>query len=164
MADPNPKHQSVRARANVRSTRATLHEVAPEDVEIPALPTRYKKNADGILQESVWRLETQDWWEAIWSSPMSTEFHSSDTHGLYMLAALVDSFWDAPDAQHHSEVRLARKDYGLTPLDRRRLEWTIESASAAKDAGTKRRNAAAPQGVPQPEKDGDDPRAIGLAG
>jgi len=106
------------------------------------LVERKKKSRDddGIVQtvtelvEVPWRLETQQFWEDIWSSPMATEYHRrSDRHGLYRLAVLIDDFWSAPSADKNVEIRLAQKDYGLTPLDRRRLEWTIASAEKATD-------------------------------
>jgi hypothetical protein len=148
-----PKHPSVRSRVNKSSTRATLTERDPETVEIPDLPLRL----DGTRDEIVWDDHTVDWWVAIWSSPMSSEYHSSDIHGLYVLAQLIDNFWTDPDHQTSiaAEIRLARKDFGLTPLDRRRLEWNIESAEKARDEGEKRRANSKSMKAPVP---GDDPR------
>lgn len=150
MPGPSPKHHSVRARVNKTSTRATLTEPDADEIEIPALPPmrlveRKRKGDDGLVEkymiEVPWRLETQQWWEDIFSSPMASEFHSSDRHGLFRLAVLIDEFWTSPSTQANAEIRLAQKDYGLTPLDRRRLEWTIASAEKATDDGQKRRGA-----------------------
>ena len=147
---PAPKHHSVRARVNKASSRATLTEPDADEIEIPALPPmrlveRKRKGDDGLVEkymiEVPWRLETQQWWEDIFSSPMASEFHSSDRHGLFRLAVLIDEFWTSPSTQANAEIRLAQKDYGLTPLDRRRLEWTIASAEKATDDGQKRRGA-----------------------
>ena len=162
MPGPAPKHHSVRSRVNKASTRATLFEPAPDEIEIPELPPmrlvekrRKGRDADGIVQtetymvEVPWRLETQEWWESLWSSPMAGEFHSSDRHGLFRLAVLVDDFWQHPSSQANAEIRLAQKDYGLTPLDRRRLEWTIASAETA----TEKR----PDRKPKADKDSDGP-------
>lgn len=151
MPGPAPKHSSVRARQNKSATRAVLTEPDPETVEIPDLPLRL----DGTRDEIPWDDHTVDWWVAIWSSPMSSEFHRSDIHGLFRLAALVDLFWTDVDHQVQigAEIRLAQKDYGLTPLDRRRLEWSIESAEKARDEGEKRRAARPPA-----RAQGDDPR------
>lgn len=159
---PPPKHHSVRARVNKASTRATLTEPNPEDVEIPELPPmrlveRKRKGSDGLVEkymvEVPWRLETQQWWEDVFSSPMASEFHSSDRHGLFRLAVLIDEFWTNPSTQANAEIRLAQKDYGLTPLDRRRLEWTIASAEKATDDGRKRRATT----ESAPRKDDGDP-------
>lgn len=166
MSGPAPKHHSTRARSNVSPTRATLFELSPDEVEIPSLPPMRlierktkKRDEDGIIQTSMelvempWRLETQEWWIDLWSSPMANEYHRrSDKHGLYRLAVLIDDFWSAPSADKNVEIRLAQKDYGLTPLDRRRLEWTIASAEKA----TEERRTSKP--TTRKPKGGNDPR------
>ena len=145
---PPPKHSSVRARTNKTSTRATLSE--PDgDVVIPPLPTRY----DDEGEEVAWHRMTLMWWADLWPSPMAQEYHPSDIHGLYRLAHLIDNFWNKPTDKAHAEVRLAQKDYGLTPLDRRRLEWTIENTERAKDEGAKRRRDTAPPVLAEPQAD-----------
>jgi hypothetical protein len=161
MPGPAPKHHSVRARRNkTGSSRAVLTEPEPDEVEIPELPPmrlaeeRYT-DEDGKRQarmvEVPWRLETREWWEDIFSSPMAGEFHLSDRHGLLRLACLIDEFWMRPTVALSGEIRLTQKDYGLTPLDRRRLEWTIASAEKATDEGQKRN-------APVRDDDGPDPR------
>lgn len=148
---PPPKHSSVRARRNKASTRATLTEPDGE-VEIPDLPTLL----DDEGEEKAWHPMTLEWWQDLWPSPMAQEYHPSDIHGLYRLAHLINNFWENPSDKTHAEVRLAQKDYGLTPLDRRRLEWNIEQTEKAKDEGTKRRRESRPQ--PNPEGRQQDPR------
>lgn len=144
MPGPAPKHPSVRARRNTSSTAATLKLV--HDVEAPALPTR------------LWHEQTRAWWKDIWASPMAPEFDKSDKHGLFALAVLVDDFWRTEDPKLRkeiaAEVRQQRTAFGLTPIDRRRLQWTIEQAEDAQDRGTRRR-AATPKAVNK----ADDPRA-----
>jgi hypothetical protein len=125
MSGPPPKHQSVRARVNKASTRATLEE-RRDGVKIPPLP-KVVDPASG--QPVAWHPMTIAWWNDIWPSPMSMEWHSSDIHGLYRLAMLIDKFWyaDSLKAQREAsaEIRLVGQCYGLNPLDRRKLEWTI---------------------------------------
>lgn len=145
-----PKPISARSSSRKASTRATLYEIPPDAVEIPPLPDRLTDEGDPLP----WRLETLAWWDDIWSSPMSAEYHPSDVHGLYRLAVLIDRFWDEPSEKISAEIRLVQRDYGLTPLDRRRLEWTIETAEAAKDRGERRTAAAQQQPMPG---DGDAP-------
>ena len=53
--------------------------------------------------------------------------------------ALVDAFWTEPSQALAAEIRLQRQAFGLTPYDRRRLEWTIESVDEAQDRGRQRR-------------------------
>ena len=126
---PQPKKDpSVRARANRASTAATLTD--GRTVIRPDLPA-----------ERDWHPLTVEWWDDLWASPMAGEYHASDRHGLFILAALVDAFWHGPSKELASEIRLQRQAFGLTPYDRRRLEWTIETAEDAKDRGQARRGA-----------------------
>jgi hypothetical protein len=59
---------------------------------------------------------------------MGPEYLESDVDRLFMAASLVDSFWwgGGIDRQLHGEIRLALAPFGTTPLDRRRLDWTLE--------------------------------------
>lgn len=140
------KDPSVRARANKAATRATL---APDaSREVPAMP-------DG----PTWHSETVRWWADVWSSPMSPEWDESDEHNVILCALLYNDIWMAETAKERKdaagEFRLQRRDLGLTPYDRRRLEWTIESADEAKDRGRQRRSRQAPKADPA-----KDPREV----
>jgi hypothetical protein len=140
---PPAKHHSIRARSNRTSTRTTLSEVDQSKAKIPALP----KCID-------WHPNTLAWWESVWRSPLVSEFLNVDINGLFRLAVLENNFWLEPCSKTHAEIRLAQKDFGLTPNDRRRLEWTVETAEKAKESGTQRTQAAA---RPAPDT-GTDPR------
>ena len=97
---------------------------APTEVLIPALPDR--KDQFGDVRE--WLPETVEWWK--------------------------DEFMNDPTSKNHAEVRIAQQAYGLTPYDRRRLEWTVEQTEDAKERGAQRRRMAqAPQHSPM-----NDPR------
>lgn len=137
---PQPKRNP--ARRNKSATKATLSLV--HDVEMPALPG----DAD-------WHPLTVDWWADTWASPMAPEFVGSDIHGLYVLAKLVDTFWKEPSTALAAEIRLQRQCFGLTPIDRRRLQWEIERTEEAQDKGHKRRSAS----IPSSPK-GADPRLV----
>jgi hypothetical protein len=39
--------------------------------------------------------------------------------------ALVDQFWKDGDLATAREIRLLEREFGLTPLSRRRLEWSV---------------------------------------
>lgn len=133
------------ARRNKSVTRATLS--TEHDVKAPPLPKR----------EAGWDWQTEAWWRDVWASPMAPEFHESDRHGLFALAALVDDFWRADSARDRtalaSEIRLQRQCFGLTPIDRRRLQWEIERTDEAVDKGRKRRAA-------KPAEPVGDPRSV----
>lgn len=136
------KDTSVRQRRNKAATAATLRAPEPDAVLIPALPDREDQFGDNLP----WRKETVEWWADVWSSPMANEFVDADFHGLYRLAILVDEFMNDPSSKNHAEVRIAQQAYGLTPYDRRRLEWTVEQTEDAKERGAQRRRMAqAPQ-------------------
>ena len=142
------KHPSARARANRASTAATLSSNVVAG-PIPSLPT---------VRE--WSPMTLDWWRDLWRSPMSNEYHESDRHQIIVLALLMDDFFTAESRTMRTaisaEIRQHRTAFGMTPYDRRRLEWTIEQAEESKDRGAQRRQRAT---VAQP-KAGADPRSV----
>lgn len=148
---PTPKHMSVRARANKHSTRAILVEPDPEDIEIPKLPPHY--DIDGKIRGS-WHPMAVAWWNDIWPSPMAAEWHSSDIHGLYALLMLWDRFFRCPNEKTHAELRNARRPYGLTPIDRRSLEWSIESVQKVQRQN-RRAEEPKPVAAPAPSQDAD---------
>jgi hypothetical protein len=132
------------ARRNKSATRSTLS--ADHNVQAPVLP------------EGEWHPQTLQWWSDVWASPMAPEYDDSDRHGLFALARLVDDFWTAETARERAalsaEIRLQRQCFGLTPIDRRRLQWEIERTEEAQDKGRKRRTPA-PKGEAKP-----DPRSV----
>lgn len=124
---PQPlKHESVRARRNKSSTASVL--ATTHDVQAPTLPA-----------DIAWHPLTTVWWEDLWASPMAPEYDYSDVHGLFMLAALMNQFWESPNAALAAEIRLQRQAYGLSPLDRRRLQWSIEQGEEAAEKTAKRK-------------------------
>lgn len=159
MAGPVGKPAATRARRNKTSTNAVLSAPEPGAIKAPRLPGK----ADD------WHPMTRLWWRDIWRSPMAPEFDESDIHGLYALAMVTNDFWTATNPKDRQaasvEMRLQSTRYGLSPIDRRRLQWEIEKTEEAKDKGTKRRRAAqeaqeAPEGTAKPPAAGVDPRTI----
>ena len=146
---PLPKHPSTRARRNKVAGARTLQAAAVPD--IPELP----EDAD-----TLWHPMTRSWWTDIWSSPMAPEFDESDVHGLFVLAMLVNAFWTEPSQALAAEIRLQRQCFGLTPIDRRRLQWEIDRGEAAGQQTTKRRNEVAPKAVTTAKKKAADPRQM----
>lgn len=142
MPGPAPKDASVRARRNKSSTASTLPAV--HDVETPDLPPNRN-----------WHPATLAWWFDVWSSPMAYAFHRSDVHGLLILAVLIDDFWCNPSKELAGEIRLQRRGFGLTPMDRRGLQWTLEPPAETQATPTKTR--ATPTTRRRPAK---DPRGV----
>ncbi|GAB3817702.1 phage terminase small subunit [Micromonospora zhanjiangensis] len=132
------------ARRNKSATRATLS--AAHSVKAPELPPSHD-----------WHPATVAWWRDIWASPMAPEYDESDVHGLLILAVLVDEFWTAPSKDLAGEIRLQRQCFGLTPIDRRRLQWEIERTDEAQEKGRRRRTGAEPGKAPTKAR---DPRAV----
>ena len=124
MPGPAPKSSKTRQRRNKASTRSTLEQPTGE-VKVPRLPARDRGSGP-------WHRRVSAWWDDVWRSPMASEYLDVDRRGLEAIADLWQSFFsadsDAGRVAVHSEIRLAQRDYGLTPLDRRRLEWEIKRA------------------------------------
>lgn len=162
MPGPAPKHPSTRARRNRSSSAATL--TRPDRAEIPALPdppplVEYDEDKNRHTHEVDWHPLVVEWWNDVWASPMSSEWDDSDVHNVYICLLLQQDMWtaslprDRRDAA--AEYRLQRKDLGLTPFDRRRLEWTIEQADEARERGAQRRASRKP--APRPADAGGKP-------
>jgi hypothetical protein len=152
MPGPPPKDPKLRQRTNRVSTQATLRmppvdppasEPATEVPTVPQLPIR----GPG---ETPWHPDTLIFWKEVWASPMAAEFIAADIPGLVIVARLIDRF-NYGAVELAGEIRLQRQCFGLTPLDRRRLQWEIERVEAA---GRRRPTATAPAagGVKDPRR------------
>ena len=142
MSGPPPKPAHLRQRTNKKSTHATIE--APENPSIPAIP-----NPDGRK----WHKLTLSAWKTAWESPMSSRWLETDADALGRLAILWDEFYKAPGGKEMAEIRLQEQRFGLSPLDRSRLQWEV---ARAEDAEKKR--------APKPSRrPGADPRAFLVA-
>lgn len=75
---------------------------------------------------------------------MAVEFLEGDWPALFRLVVLVDVFWKDPsDLKVAGEIRLMEREFGLTPLSRRRLEWSVVQAEDGKAKHEQRRQARA---------------------
>jgi hypothetical protein len=113
---PQPKHPSTRARRNKTSTNAVL--TTDHHVVAPDLP-----------EDIGWHSMTRAWWVDIWRSPMNDFWLAEGQREKRDLAA---------------EIRQQGQRFGLSPIDRRRLQWEIERSEDAKDKGSRRRAKAEP--------------------
>lgn len=125
---PLPKDPKLRRRRNKESTAATLVDTRPIE-GVPELPKRRRR----------WNPLTRAWWRDVWASPMAGEYVQADVHGLYVLADLVDRYWREPSVVLAAEIRLQRQCFGLTPIDRRRLQWEVKRLEEAGRAAEARR-------------------------
>jgi hypothetical protein len=144
---PAPKPAGQRRRRNLPVGARTLPASAPA-VEKPELGPR----PDGIE----WHDVSVAYWDAIWDSPMASQYDTADVFQMVLLLDLVHEYWrlGPRDARTKillaAEIRLQCQNFGLTPLDRSRLKWEIERADDASSTGQRRRTAST---------GGTDPRA-----
>lgn len=82
---------------------------------------------------------------------MASEWLPSDLDGLVAVAALWDRYWWTHDMKILAEIRLQEARFGLSPLDRRRLQWEIKKV-------TQQPKPSRP--VAAPSAPADDPRRL----
>ncbi len=150
---PPPKPWGSASRhkwAKPKATAAVLVAPDPEQVVVPPLPDRPQDWHHPLLNRPPqdWHPLTRAWWADLWASPMAGEYDATDVHGLIQLAVLVDDFWHAESPRDRqaasTEIRLQGVRFGLSPIDRRRLQWKIERSEEAQA----RKGAARPPGRP----------------
>ena len=132
MPGPAPKNPVTRQRRNKTATRAVLPAESSPRKRAPSLPSHRE-----------WQPLTRRWWRDVWSSPMAVQYVRADVHALFRLAVLIDAFWSEPSTKLAAEIRLQQQAFGLTPLDRSRLEWSIEQTEQAKDRRDQQRSKRA---------------------
>ena len=123
---PAPKPAAQRRRRNKASTKAQL-------------PVEGRKGPVPSLPEGEWSPLTLDWWQSVWASPMATQFLDTDYQELVRVAMLVEMFARDPSRDLAAELRLQAARFGLSPIDRRRLDWEVEQKpdeAAVKSGGT----------------------------
>jgi len=87
----------------------------------------------------MWHPMARRWWNDVWASPMHHQFLRGDEPALLRLMVLVDTFWKTQALDVAREIRMLEREFGLTPLSRRRLEWNVVQAEEAKDKFEQRR-------------------------
>ena len=120
MPGPLPKLAALRRRRN-RKCGSGVIEALPSR-HMPALP-----NPDG----RDWHPLTVAAWQHAWASPMASRWLETDADALGRIALLWDQFYQQPDAKILGEIRLQEMRFGLSPLDRSRLQWEVSRAEEA---------------------------------
>jgi hypothetical protein len=72
---------------------------------------------------------------------MSTQWLETDIDALGRLAVLWDEFYKEPESKTMAEIRLQEQRFGLSPLDRSRLQWEVARGD---EAARKQRQAPPP--------------------
>lgn len=142
MSGPAPKPAHLRQRVNKKPGAATIE--APDSPGIPEIPNPDRRT---------WHLLTLEAWKRAWQSPMASQWLDSDVDGLGRVALLWDAFYKQPDVKYLAEIRLQEQRFGLSPLDRSRLQWEVNRA----DESERKRPR------PQLQRTGTDPRAVLMA-
>lgn len=150
-----------------RGKKAQLAErIIAAESPIPPMPdapplVEYDEDKVRHTHDVDWHPQTVAWWNDVWTSPMVSAWDDSDVHNVTVVALLYNDIWTASTPKERKEAlaefRQQRADLGLAPLARSRLQWTIETADAAKASGDRRRQAAN-KGTPAPAPTGTDPR------
>ena len=144
MAGRPPKPAHLRQNKTKKSTRAVLTEVTP-GTQIPDIPNPDDRDFHPLAIK---------WWDNVWTSPMANEYLETDVDGLGRVALLVDEYYKNPSGRAGrdlmGDIRLQEARFGLSPLDRSRLQWEVQKGEEAQ----KKRQ---PQRAPQ--SSGKDPRA-----
>ena len=150
MPGPLPKDSRIRQRRNKTATRAGMVTEKPARQRAPRLPRR--------SDDTEWDRRTRAWWRDVWASPMAEEYLDADLHGLFILAELIDRFWEEPTSALAAEIRLQRQCFGLTPMDRRRLQWEVQRV----EPDTRPRQGRLPEAAAKPSQnaDAEDPRKV----
>lgn len=137
------KPPELRQRRNKTSTKTELVTSETPRRRAPSLPKRGENEAD-------WHPATRSWWREVWHSPQAAEFLRVDIGGLFVLAQLIDSFWDNPTAALAAEIRQQSKAFGLDPISRVRLQWSVKRGAPS----TKREE------TPKTQEIIEDPRNV----
>lgn len=145
MPGPAPKNPATRQRRNKSASLALLPAEAKPLVTAPKLPAHPEKKA--------WHPLAKQFWADVWASPMASQYVEADIHGLFRMLILTDAFMREPRVSVSAELRLLSQNYGLSPIDRRRLQWTVAKSEEAVEQ-VERKRAKSGRVVPS------DPREV----
>ena len=127
MKGPAPKAPHLRSGHHGPSASAHEFEATSEPI-VPTLPEGYDPH--------VYR-----WWAAVQTDPIASEYLASDWCALISAAALLDGFCRTGRVGYLSEFRAWCREFGLGPMARRSLQWTIRRVEPTKAAPAPRKSA-----------------------
>jgi hypothetical protein len=144
MPGPPPKDPATRRNRRHVPGQTTLVPLRPGDVVRPRMPPCPSGGA--------WHPAAKAEWDLFWSSPMARQVQEADYGAFVRYLSLVDLLWrmmhggDAPldvraVVQLSAEIRRQGQAFGLSPLDRWRLKWQIETTQSSTERRAVRRRA-----------------------
>lgn len=120
---PKPAHMRQNKTKKAGATTLSAPDTEQEEkVKVPSLQNPDKRKFHRL---------TKAWWNRVWESPMAGEYLPTDIDGLARLALLVDNYYKKPDKELLAEIRLQESRFGLSPVDRSRLQWEIVKGEEA---------------------------------
>ena len=114
---PRPKPAHLRQRTNRKAGASVLLLPAAGGVPVPDLPPHPLGTA--------WHPYTLESWGRVWTSAMASKWLPSEFDGVFRMAILWDGFYRTGRATDLAEIRQQEQRFGLSPLDRSRLQWEI---------------------------------------
>lgn len=123
---PAPKPAHLRQRTN---SKPVTQIEAPTGGDVPEIP-----NPDGRQ----WHPLTVAAWGHAWASPMASQWIETDVDALGRLALLWDALYSG-SILAMSEIRLQEQRFGLSPLDRSRLQWEVSKAEEVNEKSQQRK-------------------------
>lgn len=116
---PAPKPSEQRRRRNAETVSGT--HLIDDGFELgPSI-----EQATG---KQIWIPQVLAWWKTWQTSPQAKSFIATDWQRLAFLAPLVELYWQEPDKNLLSEIRLNEERLGATVVDRQRARMTIEES------------------------------------
>lgn len=139
---PPPKPAHLRQRTNKKAGASVIPITASGASDAPEIP-----NPDG----REWHRLTIAAWEHAWASPMASQWLETDIDALGRLALLWDALYNG-SILAMAEIRLQEQRFGLSPLDRSRLQWEVAKGSAAEQQQERRQMSPKRTGTNDPRR------------
>lgn len=118
---PAPKPAHLRQRTNKKAGNAVIE--ADSSSKVPEL----LKHPDG----REWHPYTLESWARAWGSAMASQWLPTEFDGVFRLAMKWDDYYIKGKASDLGEIRLQEQRFGLSPLDRSRLQWEVNRGDEA---------------------------------
>lgn len=117
-----PKRPEQRRNRNPKQGGEWVVLKQPYEGPIPDLPPIHP-----------WSADTRRWWEAVWRSPMATQWLEADAYSLAILALARQALLEGDTRiTVAAEVRQMTDDFGLTPKGRQLRRWIVTEEDAAR--------------------------------